>query len=327
LERELKACERGGRSPVVSVQLQRKEVVMANLKSFAFVSIFLFCFIGTGQAGADPAGRGKFYIVGMGTAPDLITLRGLEVIKSADIVLVGSEQERDMWKAYINSKEVWYCPDWIRMKFGLDPKTIKDPQIRAAVEKGAQARRDLAEKIRSAVEKEQIVASLQSGDPMMFGLTLLLEILPRDLPSEIVPGIGALQAASAALKMSPPYGYDTSAVILTMADWEGRTDVNEKLMTAGSTMVFYTMLFDYPKVLSQLQHYYSADTPVAVVVDAGDHQNEQVIRSTVGRFLKEVDYRNLPAERHILLVGKFLTVGQARKDFVPQIEKGHTRQP
>ena len=88
-------------------------------------------------------------------------------------------------------------------------------------------------------------------------------------------------------------------------------------------MVFYTMLLDYPEVFSQLEHHYPADTPVAVVVDAGDRQNQQVIRSTVGRFLKDVDFRNLPAERHILLVGKFLQVGQARKDFVPEIERAH----
>jgi precorrin-4/cobalt-precorrin-4 C11-methyltransferase len=110
-----------------------------------------------------------------------------------------------------------------------------------------------------------------------------------------------------------------------MADWSGRKDENEKLMAAGSTMVFYTMLFDYPKVFSQLQRHYPADTPVAVVIDAGDRDNQQVIRSTVGRFLNEVDYRNLPAERHILLLGKFLKVGQVRKDFVPQIERGHTK--
>jgi precorrin-4 methylase len=230
-----------------------------------------------------------------------------------------------MWQESIKNKEVWYCPDWIRVLYGVDPQTIKDPQRRALSEKGIKARQELADKIRSAVEKGKTVASLQSGDAMMFGLTLLLEILPKDLPSEIVPGVGAFQAASAAVKMSPPYGYDTSGVILTMADWAGRNDVNEKLMAAGSTMVFYTMLLDYQKVFSQLQRYYPADTPVAVVTDAGDRKNQQVIRSTVGRFLKEVDYRNLPAERHILLVGKFLKVGQARKDFVPLIERGHTK--
>jgi len=159
----------------------------------------------------------------------------------------------------------------------------------------------------------------------MFGVTLLLEILPKDLPSEIVPGVGAFQAASSAVKMSPPYGYDTSGVILTIADWAGRSDVNEKLPARGSTIVFYTMLFDYPQVFPHLQRHYPADTPVALVVDAGDRRSQQVIRSTVGRFLQEVDYRNLLAERHILLVGKFLKVGQAREDFVPHIERGRTK--
>ena len=41
---------------------------------------------------------------------------------------------------------------------------------------------------------------------------LFLEMLPAGVPSEIIPGIGAFQAASAALKISPPYGYDTNAV-------------------------------------------------------------------------------------------------------------------
>jgi precorrin-4 methylase len=139
------------------------------------------------------------------------------------------------------------------------------------------------------------------------------------VPTEIVPGVGAFQAASAALKKSPPYGYDTSAVILTMSDWAGRVDMNEKLMAAGSTMVFYTMNLDYPAVFAQLARHYRADTPVAVVCDAGDAQQQTVIRSTVSAFLKEVDYRNLPANRHILFVGKFLDAGQARKDFTPRI--------
>jgi precorrin-4 methylase len=299
--------------------------MQTNLKTFICLYLALVCAGGAVSAGTDQGGRGKFYVVGMGTAPDLITIRGAEVVRNADIVLIGSEQEGEMWQESIKNKEVWYCPDWIRVLYGVDPQTIKDPQRRALSEKGIKARQELADKIRSAVEKGKTVASLQSGDAMMFGLTLLLEILPKDLPSEIVPGVGAFQAASAAVKMSPPYGYDTSGVILTMADWAGRNDVNEKLMAAGSTMVFYTMLLDYQKVFSQLQRYYPADTPVAVVSDAGDRENQQVIRSTVGRFLKEVAYRNLPAERHILLVGKFLKVGQARKDFVPQIERGHTK--
>jgi precorrin-4 methylase len=259
----------------------------------------------------------------MGTAADLITIRGVEVIKAADILLVGDTDEKALWSEYTKNKEVWFCPNSLRALYGVDPKTIKDPQRRTRAENNMKARQELAEKIRAAVQGGKIIAFLQSGDPMIFGQTFLLEMLPKDVPTEIVPGIGSFQAASAAVKMSPPYGFDTSAVILTLEDWKGRVDVNEKLMAAGSTMVFYTMNFNYPKVFSQLGRFYAPDTPVAVVCNAGDRKEEKVIRSTVGRFLQEVDYKNLPAERHILLVGKFLKVGQARKDFLPQIEREH----
>lgn len=116
--------------------------------------------------------------------------------------------------------------------------------------------------------------------------------------------------------MSPPYGYDTSAVVLTMGDWPGRIDTNEKLMAIGSSMIFYTMGMDYPTVFAQLKRFYPANTPVAVVCNAGDLDQQKVFRSTVGKFLEDVDFRGFPRGRDLLLVGKFLQVGQARKDFL-----------
>jgi precorrin-4 methylase len=270
----------------------------------------------SGIAAAQPTrAAGKFYIVGMGTAPDLITVRAQRVIARADIVLA-EEGSEDGWADLIRGKELWSWPHTIRRYYGVDPKTLKEPSQRAQAEALARTRQQLIEKIRMAVEQGKTVAGLEGGDPMMYGTTLFLEMLPADLPSEIVPGVGAFQAASAAVKMSPPHGYDTSAVILTMGDWSGRADTNEKLMATGSTMVFYTMHLNYPDLFSQLKRHYPADTPVAVVNDAGDPKQEKVIRSTVGRFLEEVDYRNLPEEKHTLLVGMFLKVGQKRKDFL-----------
>lgn len=283
---------------------------------FGFVCLAIAVAGSVSAAKAQSPAAGKFYIVGMGTAPDLITARALRVIERADVVLVEEGSDSREWAEYTKGKEVWYWPHSIRKFYGAEPGSLKDPGARTEAEKIAKTREQLVGRIRSAVENGKIVASLQGGDPMMFGLTFFLEMLPRDLPTEIVPGVGSFQAASAAVKMSPPYGYDTNAVILTMADWPGRVDTNEKLMVTGSTMVFYTMHLDYPSLFSQLRRHYPADTPVAVVNDAGSREKEQVIRSTVGRFLQDVDYRNLPDERHILLVGKFLKVGQARKDFL-----------
>jgi precorrin-4/cobalt-precorrin-4 C11-methyltransferase len=264
--------------------------------------------------GSLAAAQGKFYIVGMGSSPDLVTLRGLETVKQTDIFILEDKPDLEAWKQWIGDKPVWYLGHISRVFYGVDPQTLKDPKKRAMAIRNAEARKEIIAKIREAVDQGKKVAALQWGDPMMYGTTFYLEMLPKDFPAEIIPGIGAFQASSAAVKMSPPYGYDTSSVILTMTDWPGRKDKNMGLMKHKTSMVFYTMKLDYPKLFEQLKENYPKDTPVAVVLYAGDREQEKVLRSTVGRFLKEIDYRNLPHEMHMLLVGKFLTVGQARKE-------------
>jgi precorrin-4/cobalt-precorrin-4 C11-methyltransferase len=282
-------------------------------------------------AGHARAEAGKFYIVGMGTMPDLITVRGLEVVKKADIVLLEGKGDLEAWKPMIEGKEVWYLGHFARVYYGIDPETIKDPKRKAQAIENAQVRKEMISKIKQAVEQGKNVAALQWGDPMMYGTTFYLEMLPGGIPSEVIPGIGAFQAASAAVKMSPPYGWDTSSVILTMTDWPGRADLNKRLMTHKTSMIFYTMHLDYPKLFSQLRKYYPKDTPVAVVTYAGDREKQRVIRSTVGGFSKEVRFNDLPPELHMLMVGKFLTAGQARKEgtatFQDFIKKQHGDDP
>ena len=279
----------------------------------------LFVLAGIGAAQSPARTAGKFYIVGMGTASDLVTIRGQRVTAQADVLMAEEEALRTYWADFAKGKEIWEYPHELRRFYGADPKQLPDPKQRKKAEELEKLRRELVRKITSAVESGKVVACLQSGDPMMYGMTLFLEMLPASVPAEIVPGVGAFQAASAALKKSPPYGYDTNAVILTMSDWPGRVDRNEKLMATGSTLVFYTMNLDYPLIFGQLARHYPGETPVAVVCDAGDSKQEQVIRSTVAAFLNEVDHRNLPPNRHILFVGKFLNVGQVRRDFTPRI--------
>jgi precorrin-4/cobalt-precorrin-4 C11-methyltransferase len=280
---------------------------------------------------AAGAAAGKFYIVGMGTAPDLITVRGVEIIRRADIILLEQESEKEYWKELIGDKEVMYCPHGARVGLGLDPKEVKDPDIRAIVEKNAKLRQEAVNKIQKAVEAGKVVAALEGGDAMIYGTTFYLEMLPKDFPSEIIPGIGAFQAVTAAVKKSPVFGYDTNSVIITMDDWVGRKDVNEKLMATQTSLVVYTMNLNYPRLFKNLQKHYSASTPVAVVSFAGDREKEKVLRSTVGRFLTEVDYESLPSDAHTLLVGKFLARGQARNDALlgakRQIERTHGATP
>lgn len=273
------------------------------------------------QGGAAPAVDaksypGKFYLIGMGTAPDLITVRGAEVIKQTDVFLLEEPGEKDYWKDFIGDKEVWFCAHSSRIFFGTDPATLKDPQARELCRRNAKLRQETVDKIKAAVAAGKTVSALEGGDCMIYGTTFYLEMLPKDFPSEIIPGIGAFNSAAAAVKMSPTFGWDTNAVVLTMADWPGRIDSNEKLMATKTSLVFYTMHMNYPTLFAQLRKYYPPLTPVAVVSYAGDREKQQVIRSTVGHFLTEVDYKALPPDMHMLLVGKFLVCGQARVEGV-----------
>ena len=84
-------------------------------------------------------------------------------------------------------------------------------------------------------------------------------------------------------------------------------------------------------MFEQLSRHYPPDTPVAVVSYAGELEKQQIVRSTVGKFLEEVDYKKLPADAHTVMVGKFLKVGQARVDALMgakrQIEHVHGATP
>lgn len=260
------------------------------------------------------AAPGKFYIIGMGTSPDLVTVRGDRILRQADLFIVEDDSDRQAWKEYIGDKEVWVAPHGSRVGYGIDPNKVKDPDLRQLVIQNAKHRQEAVDKIRQAVEAGKTVVAPCWGDAMVYGTLWYLEMLPKDFPSEVIPGVGAFEAGSAALKKSTTFGWDTNSVILTMGDFVGRVDTNEKLMRIGTSLVIYTMHLDYPKVFGQLKRHYPANTPVAVVCYAGDPEKQKVIYSTVGRFLSEVDYQNLPADLHILFVGKFLEKGQARID-------------
>lgn len=270
--------------------------------------------------------RGKFFVVGMGTHPDLVTLRGLEAIRKADVWILKKESELAFWGHHrTTAPEVWICSPDARIGLGVDPASVVDPELRAFVEENARVRRGIIDRIREAVEQGKIVAVLEAGDPLVYGNLYFFELLPESVPSEIIPGITAFQSGSAALKRSPTYGWDTSAMILTIDDWQGRTDTNEKLMKTGASLVFYAINLDYPALFSQLKEHYPGETPVAVVAYAGDPDHERIQRSTVDRFLQEIDVRTLPLGMHLLFVGKFIGGGQARKDALLSTRMRHLR--
>ena len=169
---------------------------------FTVLSLFLaFCLFSTVSVAAE---KGRLYVVGMGPAgPDLTAPRALSVIESADIFLCspGMPKKFALFKKYIDPAKVAFDP-WkeVRSK-ALRKLKETDPEAwEAGIEKG---RKKVQDFIRDKINAGNTVVMMDGGDPCVYGPTLyyLLKGFDPDL-FEVIPGMGAFNAASAALKQS-----------------------------------------------------------------------------------------------------------------------------
>ncbi|HDS15535.1 MAG TPA: tetrapyrrole methylase, partial [Proteobacteria bacterium] len=80
------------------------------------------------------------------------------------------------------------------------------------------------------------------------------------------------------------FGVEARSAILTNGaglrpEYQG-ADTLVKLAASRSLVVFFPMHVDLKKLVPELRGHYPADTPVAVVVEAGYAAKERVIRGT-----------------------------------------------
>ena len=275
--------------------------------SFVLVPVVLIAALAFPAANAmahDPHAT-QLYLVGVGPGdPDLITLRAIKVMKKADVFFC-SDRIQEKYPEYLQGKEVIGGFWRLFQYYGKDPATLQG-QERAAAEKLDAKRKEFIAKVRAAVAQKKTVAILDSGDPMIYGpWEWCLEEF-EDLHPVVVPGVSAFNAGNAALKKGVTNSDRTKSVILTATDWRGKTDTIDKLSVHGSTMVLFTMRAEFKDFIRKLTINYPSETPVAVVKHAGYHDQEQVIRGTLGTIVKDVGEDRLPFE-YLIYVGDFLT--------------------
>jgi precorrin-4/cobalt-precorrin-4 C11-methyltransferase len=265
-----------------------------------------------GRAFAEAKKSPKFYLVGVGPGdPDLITLRAIKAIEQAD-VLFCFESFRDRFAPYLKGKEVHYGFWRLFPYYGQDPAELEGAERREC-EEIARKRNEFIGIIRRAVDQGKTVAILDAGDPMIYGpYAWCLEEF-ADLDPVVVPGVSCFNAANAALRRGITNGESTKSVILTAADWPGKTDTIDKLAVHHSTMVLFTMTTEFKQFIDKLSVNYPPETPVAIVKYAGYADKEEVIQATLGTILERIGDERLPFE-YLIYVGDFLTHRQKRAE-------------
>lgn len=247
----------------------------------------------------------QLYVVGVGPGDaDLVTLRALNVMKKAD-VLFCSDRIKEKFPAEFQGKQVIGGYWRLFPYYGQDPASFEGEERREA-EELAVKRNEFIARLRDAVGRGKTVAIVDSGDPLIYGPWAWCLEEFEDLHPVVVPGVSCFNAANAALRRGVTNSDTTKSVILSAADWPGKTDTIEKLSVHHSTMALFTMRTDFEEFVKKLSINYPAQTPIAIVVQAGYADKERVIQGTLGTILKQVSQQDLPFE-YMIYVGDFLT--------------------
>jgi precorrin-4/cobalt-precorrin-4 C11-methyltransferase len=247
----------------------------------------------------------QFYLVGLGPGdPDLMTLRAVSTIQQADVIFCSKGWSNKLGQL-LEGKEVYH--DYWRLFpfYGQDPSKLHGDERRQCEEYNRK-RDEFTKLVRQAVAAGKTVAMLDGGDPLVYGpCAWALEEL-EDLDPVVVPGVSCFNAANAALKRGVTTSDRTKSVILTAADWLGKEDTIEKMSVHQTSMVLFTMKTEFKEFIDKLSINYPPETPIAIVKHAGYADKEEVIESTLGKVLDDIDSDTLPFE-YLIYVGDFLT--------------------
>lgn len=142
---------------------------------------------------AEAAVKGHFYVVGVGPgAPDLLTLRAVNIIRSCDVLIAPRAETSAESLAlkvageYIGQQEV------IEHAYPMARDEKRTERCWA----------EIAEIVIDRCERGQAVVHLTIGDPLLYSTAgYLIDQIASRLPEDrwhVVPGISAFQAAAAA---------------------------------------------------------------------------------------------------------------------------------
>lgn len=226
------------------------------------------------------------HFVGAGPgAPDLITLRGADLLGKADCVI------------YAGSL--------------VNPALLGLTKSGCAIYNSAEMTLEQVLDIMRQQESENhMTVRLHTGDPCLYGAVReqMDALDAAGLAYESTPGVSSFCGAAAALDAEYTLpGVSQSVIITRMA---GRTPVPEReslaaLAAHGATMVIFLSAGMLPQVQAALlQGAYTADTPAALVYKA-TWPEEKVARCTVGT-LAACGQEQKISRTALVLVGDFL---------------------
>lgn len=225
------------------------------------------------------------HFIGAGPgAPDLLTLRGRDLIASCPVCLYAG--------SLVPEAILAHCP--------------ADAEI---VNTAAMSLDDIMAAIQTAQEAGKDVARLQSGDLSVWSAMgeQMRRLRAAGIPVTVTPGVPSFSAAAAALGAELTLPGLAQSVVLTRTPGrassmpEGETLKN--FAATGATLAVHLSIQNLDTVIRDLSPFYGPDCPVAVVYRAS-WPDERIIRGTLADIAHQLD--NSISRTALILVGPAL---------------------
>ncbi|WKZ13435.1 MAG: siroheme synthase CysG [Gammaproteobacteria bacterium] len=212
------------------------------------------------------AADGQAWLVGAGPGdPDLISVRGLQILREADVVLHDRLVDPRLLRAARREAEI-ICVG----KTGGGISTSQE---------------DINRLLISRVRAGRRVCRLKGGDPLIFGRggEEALALAAAGLRYEIVPGITAANGCAAAAGI--PLTHRGRAAALTLVTARAAADGDapdwSHLAVSGATLTIYMGGSRVEDICSELmRHGRAGDTPAALISN-GTLPGQEVVRGTL----------------------------------------------
>ncbi len=239
-------------------------------------------------------------------AVDLITVRGMELIKKADVIIyAGSLVNPELLDYAGEAAEVYNSAE-------MTLEEVTDVMIKAAA-------------------KGKEVVRLHTGEPSIYGAVReQMDILDREgIEYASCPGVSACFGAAASLNLEYTLPGVSQSLIITRL--EGRTKVPEKekmaaLAAHGASMAIYLssgMLGELAEEL--IKGGYSPKTPAAVVYKA-TWPEEKKITCTIEDMAERAEKENI-TKTAVVLIGEAVSAGdyERSKLYDPSFTTGYRK--
>lgn len=223
---------------------------------------------------------GKVYLIGAGPGdPKLITLRGLEYLERAQVVIYDYLAPEELLNFVSSDAELIFA----------GKRRGRHPFSQEAIN------RLIIEKARAG----KIVARLKGGDPFIFGRggEEAEALVQAGIPFEVVPGVTAAIAVPAYAGI-PLTHRDLASTVAFVTGHEdptkGDTSIDwEKIATGVGTLVFFMGMARLPSIVKNLVQYgRDAKTPVALI-RWGTRLSQQTVQGTLTDIVEKAREANL----------------------------------